>query len=135
LKIRDSQKYKNTKPWNTDSCGFSQFIYRYECFLTDVVGSVIAADIDTWFLEYSLFGTDNWVQIATGTDEFTNQSIATFDPTLLANDNYDLRLSATDSSGNIERTTIFVGVEGQAKLGNIHVTVHLLFRTSGIHFL
>ncbi len=34
-------------------------------YLTDVVGSVIATDIDTWFLEYSLLGTDNWVQIAT----------------------------------------------------------------------
>jgi RHS repeat-associated protein len=47
--------------------------------------------------------------------------VATFDPTLLQNDIYDLRLTATDFSGNAAAEEIFFSVEGQAKLGNYAV--------------
>ena len=87
-------------------------------YLTDVVGSVIASDLEYWRLEYSLAGTDNWVELATGTTEVNAGVLDTFDPTLLANDSYDIRLFAQDFSGNQRTEQIFIGVEGQAKLGN-----------------
>ena len=91
-------------------------------YLTDVAITVTADDLDTYFLEYSVRGTDNWVALDRGTVERAGEVVATFDPTLLQNDQYDLRLSAYDFSGNIERQTIFVSVEGQAKLGNFQLS-------------
>ena len=87
-------------------------------YLTDVAITVTADDLDTYTLEYSLRGTDNWKLLDSGTTEKSNEVVATFDPTLLQNDLYDLRISAFDFSGNIATEKIYVGVEGQAKLGN-----------------
>ena len=87
-------------------------------YLTDIAISVTADDLDNYVLEYSLRGTGQWRTLATGTAEVAGEIVATFDPTLLQNDIYDLRLTATDFSGNATAEEIFFNVEGQAKLGN-----------------
>ena len=91
-------------------------------YLTDVVASVDGTDIEFWRLEYSLSGMNNWNELATGDSPVANEAIGVFDPTLLANDRYDLRLTAQDFSGNVASSTIFVNVTGAAKLGNFSVS-------------
>ena len=87
-------------------------------YLTDVAITVTGDDLFEWRLEYALKDTNNWVLFASGNEVFNNEVAGTFDPTLLQNDQYDIRLSATDISGNLTTEQIFIGVEGQAKLGN-----------------
>ncbi len=87
-------------------------------YLADVVGSVAADDLETYWLEYSWVGADEWTRIGEGSQERTAETLAQFDPTLLPNDAYLLRLSAQDFSGNLATTTIQVTVDGGAKVGN-----------------
>ena len=87
-------------------------------YLADVAITVTGEDLFEWQLEYALKDSGVWTQFAAGTDEVDNEVVGTFDPTILRNDQYDIRLSATDVSGNISTETIFIGVEGQAKIGN-----------------
>ncbi len=87
-------------------------------YLTDVAITVTADDLLEWKLEYSLKDRNAWTEFASGTDEVSNEVVGTFDPTILQNDEYDIRVSALDINGNIRTEKIFIGVEGQAKLGN-----------------
>ena len=67
-------------------------------YLTDVAITVNADDLFDWQLEYSLKDSGVWTELASGTNEVNNEVVATFDPTLLRNDQYDIRVSATDTS-------------------------------------
>jgi YD repeat-containing protein len=75
----------------------------------------------TWVLEYApTDGTVGWRTIASGSGEVADARLGTFDPTLLANGAYTLRLTATNSGGSSEATAT-VSVEGKLKLGNFRV--------------
>jgi RHS repeat-associated protein len=91
---------------------------------TLVTGSVSNG---AWVLEYSLDGDDNannryWTTFATGSGQVTNSSLGTLDPTMMLNGLFDIRLSATDSYGQISRTTKAVVVERNLKVGNFTVS-------------
>ncbi len=90
-------------------------------YLTGVAGTVLAADLESWRLEFGLLGLESWTTLAGGTGEVNNHVLATFDPTLLANDVYEIRLVAQDFSGNIRDQRIQVLLEGRAKIGNFSV--------------
>ena len=78
-------------------------------YLTDVVGSVTAADLEFTRIDYARsdlidhdnFAADNaaWVTIAESIGEATDAVLATFDPTVLANNDYLIRIFAQDFSG------------------------------------
>ena len=99
-------------------------------YLTNVVGSVSDANLLGWRLEYALASavdlndlaaTDpDWVRISAGTTN-VNGVLGVFDPTLLPNDSYVLRLYAEDTGGLINTRGVIVGVQGAAKLGNFHL--------------
>ncbi|HEU4834353.1 MAG TPA: fibro-slime domain-containing protein [Pyrinomonadaceae bacterium] len=88
---------------------------------TNFVGSVSAGSV--WKLEYSL-NTDagsaaqTWTTIASGSTAVTNGLLGTFDPTLLVNGNYTVRLRATNAGGQISETTASAVVGGDLKVGN-----------------
>ena len=88
---------------------------------TTISGSVSAGA--TWRLQYRLNGNDGaatgnpWRTLASGTGPLTNAPLATFDPTLLVNGTYKVRLGATGSDGQTSATSIAVTVEGALKLG------------------
>ena len=69
---------------------------------TNVVGAVSNGN---WKLEYSmgpdpvLPGTATWITFASGTGPVTNGTLGSFDPTLLLNGTYAIRLTATDDAG------------------------------------
>src|SRR5204862_7010677 len=58
-----------------------------------------------------------WTVMASGTGAVTNGTLATFDPTLLLNGIYTVRLSTTSSAGSTS-TSISLAVDGRMKVGN-----------------
>ncbi len=88
---------------------------------TSFVGSVSAGSV--WKLEYSL-NTDPrvWTTIASGSTAVTNGQLGTFDPTLLVNGSYTVRLSATNAGGQVSENTVSAVVGGDLKVGNFTVS-------------
>lgn len=88
---------------------------------TSFVGSVSAGSV--WKLEYSL-NTDPqvWTTIASGSTAVTNSLLGTFDPTLLVNGLYTVRLRATNAGGQVSENTVTAVVGGDLKVGNFTVS-------------
>jgi hypothetical protein len=61
------------------------------------------------------------ILLGSGTGAVSNGHLGLFDPTLLPNDSYLLRLTATDDGGHVSVTQVQVQVEGQLKLGNFRL--------------
>lgn len=84
-----------------------------------ITGSV---DKGSWRLEYSLNGDSEaanptWTLLASGSGPVSNATLGQFDPTLLLNGIYSIRLSATDNSGQVGETTMAVVVSRGLKVG------------------
>ena len=96
-------------------------------YRTDVVGTVTAPDLEFYRLEYAPvaqvdldnLGADNayWRPFAEGHAQVDNAVLGVFDPTVLRNDDYAIRIVAQDVSGNITMRALTVGVSAHAKLG------------------
>ena len=96
-------------------------------YLTDVVGTVAAPDLEFYRVEYAPvarvdldnIGADNpyWRPFATGHAQVSQAVLGVFDPTVLRNDDYAIRVVAQDFSGNITIRALTVGVSANAKLG------------------
>src|SRR5262249_17299027 len=101
-------------------------------YLTDIVGTVTDANLKSYRVEYArpdqvdldnLAADDpDWVLLAAGTTAGTAGKLARFDPALLANDAYVIRLIAEDTGGNVNSTGVIVSVEGEAKLGRLNLS-------------
>jgi len=88
---------------------------------TSFVGSVSAGSV--WKLEYSLNAEPRvWTTIASGNTAVTNALLGTFDPTLLVNGIYTVRLSATNAGGQTSENTVSAVVGGDLKVGNFTVS-------------
>lgn len=92
---------------------------------TSFFGSVSEGSV--WKLEYSLntdAGSDAqaWTTIASGSTAVTNGLLGTFDPTLLLNGSYTVRLRATNAGGQISESTVGAVVGGDLKVGNFTVS-------------
>jgi YD repeat-containing protein len=90
---------------------------------TAIVGSV--SDDGTlvrYLVEASPAGKNEFVVVASGATAVTNGVLGTFDPTLLLNGLYDVRVSVEDASGNVSAVTRTVEVDGQAKVGNFSLS-------------
>ncbi|MEM7474531.1 MAG: putative Ig domain-containing protein [Planctomycetota bacterium] len=98
-------------------------------YLTDVIATVTDENLKSYKLEYSRLNDDTWtiineVAVADGTPiDVTDQVIGTFDPTLLHNDEYQLRVTAEDLAGNLAFAFATLSLDGQAKLGNFSVAL------------
>ncbi|WP_228055720.1 putative Ig domain-containing protein [Lusitaniella coriacea] len=73
-------------------------------------------------LEAQPVGGGEWVTVFEGTEPVTDGVLGTFDPTLLPNDTYTLRLTATDSTGASSFVEEQVDVTGELKLGNFQLS-------------
>lgn len=83
---------------------------------TSFVGSVSAGSV--WKLEYALNADPQvWTTIASGNTAVTNGLLGTFDPTLLLNGIYTVRLSATNAGGQTSVNTVSAVVSSEMKLG------------------
>jgi RHS repeat-associated protein len=91
--------------------------------ITDRVQVIGTVSNGSWNIEYAL-NTDEenaanltWVSFATGTGP-TSGVLATFDPTILLNGSYAIRLTAIDEAGQKSSFTISTVVEKNLKIGN-----------------
>jgi RHS repeat-associated protein len=86
----------------------------------EVTGS---ASGGAWKLEYSLGGASAqdgraWTTFASGSAPVSNSVLGTFDPTLLLNGTYAIRLTAADDGGRSASAGRSLVVAGQQKVGN-----------------
>jgi len=82
-----------------------------------VTGSVSSG---TWTLDYALqddFNPMNFTTLATGTSTVLNGALGTFDPTILLNGTYQIRLTSVNAAGQFARTSISVSVARNMKVG------------------
>jgi YD repeat-containing protein len=102
-------------------------------YLTDITGTVTDPNLEFYRLQYALAGTDEFITFheqiflpspsggGAGGRGVVNALLGTFDPTLLPNDHYEIRVFAQDVSGNQTFESMELSVEGQAKLGNFRL--------------
>jgi RHS repeat-associated protein len=100
---------------------------------TQVIGTVQDPNLVSYTLSVAPMGSDTFTTFFTGTSEVTNGVLGTFDPTMLQNDSYDLRLTATNTGGLTSVVDQTVNVADNLKLGNFTLSfTDLTVPVSGI---
>jgi large repetitive protein len=88
-----------------------------------IKGSVTDTNLDYYVLEVApLDGSAPFKEVFRGTENVSNGTLGTFDPSLLLNDSYILRLSAFDTNGQGTTTEQTLSVAGELKLGNFQLS-------------
>jgi RHS repeat-associated protein len=90
--------------------------------IINIVGSVTDTNLDYYVLEVALAGIDNYKEVFRGTSNVTNGLLGKFDPSGLANDTYNLRLTAFDVNGKGIQVDQDVAVASELKLGNFRLS-------------
>jgi len=88
----------------------------------EVVGTAFDSSLVRWRLSCSPVGESGETLLAEGTAAVTDSTLGTFDPTLLKNGLYVLRLAATDAGGRELVAETVVRVAGEMKVGNFTVS-------------
>lgn len=111
--------------------GLSRAARETVTYLTDIVGTVRDESLASWRLEYARVDEVSsytissyhpaWKSLASGTANVEHAALGVFDPTLLSNDRYIVRLTAEDTNGNVGITSAVLDVQGNAKLGNFRL--------------
>jgi RHS repeat-associated protein len=90
---------------------------------TDVMGSVSGG---AWRLEYSPTADEGaptqWTAFAAGVGAVSNARLGVFDPTLLLNGHYLIRLTATGGDGQTSSASVGVVVSEEQKVGNFTIS-------------
>ena len=68
----------------------------------------------------------NYTTLATGTTQVANGNLGLFDPTLLVNGVYEIRLTINQAGGTYLSTSVHVVVDGRLKIGNFTLTFNNL---------
>jgi fibro-slime domain-containing protein/RHS repeat-associated protein len=86
--------------------------------LTQIVGTAVASDLRDWILEVAPAGETAFTRIAAGTGPVISGVLGTFDPTLLLNDLYTVRLRVFTTTGASAEASVAYAVDGNQKIGN-----------------
>ena len=89
---------------------------------TEIIGTVLDDTLVSYRLSIAEFGSSDFREIASGTENVDASVLGQLDPTLLQNGSYVLRLEAFDAGGNGNTVEQIVEVTGALKLGNFAVT-------------
>ena len=87
---------------------------------TDIIGTVSGDGLVFYSLEYCPVDSAEYTEFAYSSDPVNNGVLGNFDPTLLENGYYIIRLTAYSSCYSVEQE-IVVSVEGQMKIGNYSI--------------
>jgi RHS repeat-associated protein len=99
----------------------------------EIIGTARDDTLVSYKLEYSPRGENTFTLFAEGSADVVNGVLGTFDTTLLLNDLYDIRLSATDINGVTASTQVGYSVKEDLKVGNFSVTFQdLVIPVAGI---
>ncbi|MEM7785178.1 MAG: RHS repeat-associated core domain-containing protein [Planctomycetota bacterium] len=100
---------------------------------TDIIGTVLDDTLVSYRLLLAEFGTRDFREIASGTENIDNGVLGQLDPTLLQNASYVLRLEAFDAGGNGNVIEQSVEIIGDLKLGNFQLAfTDLIIPVAGI---
>lgn len=88
--------------------------------LTDIKGTVSGDGLVYYSLSYCPAGEEEYIEFASGEETVSNGILGKFDPTLLENGYYNIRLTAYSSLYNVSDEVV-VSVEGQMKIGNYSI--------------
>ena len=77
--------------------------------------------LDFWKLEYRMKGETYYLLLAQGTEAKKDEVLAHFDTTMLMNGQYEVRLFVQDQGGNITKLENDYVVEGELKVGAMHI--------------
>jgi hypothetical protein len=89
---------------------------------TEIIGTIATSRLIEYTLSYAPKGSTTFTEFWKGTTAVTNGTLGTFDPTLLKNGIYDIRLLAIDSNGRNLGVDTTWRVTGDMKVGNFTVT-------------
>jgi len=89
---------------------------------TAVIGSVSDSNLLYYTLSVAPVGSDAFTEIARGTSPVSHGTLGTFDPSLLSNDSYVLRLYAKNTGGYDTTLDQVVSVAGNLKLGDFRLS-------------
>ncbi|MCA9127050.1 MAG: putative Ig domain-containing protein [Planctomycetales bacterium] len=99
--------------------------------LTDIVGSVTDDNLQFYRVDYGRAdlvdinkpteADPDYKQLVRKNAAAVDEVLATFDPTMLHNDDYVIRILAQDLSGNVSAKTLTLGMDGQLKLGQFEL--------------
>jgi RHS repeat-associated protein len=119
-----------------DAGGFAVVTMTQTGAAIPVVATITEDNLQSYKLEFAPLDSTQFKTIAQGTDAPANGIFGQFDPTVLANGPYTLRLTATDDAGNTSTLTRIVNVAGELKLGDFHLSfTDLSVPISGIPIL
>lgn len=85
-------------------------------------GTITDSNLAYYTLSVAPVGSSQFKEVYRGTTAVNNGTIATFDPTVLANGAYVLKFTAFDANGNGSTTERTVNVTGDLKLGNFRLS-------------
>jgi RHS repeat-associated protein len=85
--------------------------------ISNVTGTATDPNFSQYVLDYAIVGSLAFTEIATGTTAVTNGILGQFDPTLLINDIYTVRLRVFDRGGNVTTTSRTYQVTRDQKVG------------------
>ena len=88
----------------------------------DVIGTATDANFFRYELSYALAGETDFTQLASGSSPVTNGVLGRFDPTMLINDLYDIKLTVFDLGGNESSSIVTVQVARELKAGLFTIT-------------
>ncbi|MHC5537619.1 RHS repeat-associated core domain-containing protein [Singulisphaera rosea] len=79
-------------------------------------------NLATYTLSYAPLESSTFTTIATGTAPLSDGSLGTFDPTMLPDGPYTLKLTSTDTSSQTTTVSRTINVQGKLKLGNFSLS-------------
>lgn len=88
----------------------------------DVIGTVNDDNLVSYTLAVAAADGGDFTEIASGTTPVVNGRLGRFDPTLLQNDAYILRLTAVDAAGNVSVDEQRISVRGNLKVGEFKLS-------------
>jgi hypothetical protein len=85
-----------------------------------ILGTATGTGFHRYLLQHRPAGGGAWTDFASSSQPIQDGTLGTFDPTLLPNGLYEVRLATLRSDGSGETATLTVTVEGGMKLGQLN---------------
>ena len=89
---------------------------------TNIIGTVTDSNLKEYVLEVAPVGSEDFVEVFRGSADVTDGVLGSFDPSLLENDTYTVRLTAYDTNGQGSVVEDTISVAGDLKLGNFKLS-------------
>ncbi|WP_417538936.1 putative Ig domain-containing protein [Marinobacter sp.] len=90
---------------------------------TEIIATITDDNLAGYEVLVAPSGTDQWQVIAKGDANQNSAAVATFDPTMLTNGQYDLAIIAIDVNNLSASDMMSLQVEGDLKVGNFSITL------------